>query len=334
MIWYVDASLSIPSWWMPASCANAFAPTIGLLRCDGVAGQLGRRAPRRRGSCAGSMPVSASKASARTRSAITNSSSDCVARPLADAVDGALDLRRAGSDAGERVRDGEAEIVVAVDRELDVARAPGSARAGRRTAAAYSTGEVIADRVGQVDDRRAGLDRRAAGLGEERAVGAGRVLGRELDLVGAARRRRRRTRRSARAPRGGVSPSLRSMCSALVAMKTWMRRRGAPASACGGGVDVPFGRAGKRGDGRARRPRRDSGDALRNRRATRRRSRPRSCRRRAVRACARDLGLLVRAQRDARRLLAVPQSRVEDLDPAHSIAPRSGVAACGTHFFR
>ena len=33
MIWYVDASLSMPSWWMPASCANAFAPTIALLGC-------------------------------------------------------------------------------------------------------------------------------------------------------------------------------------------------------------------------------------------------------------------------------------------------------------
>ena len=33
MIWYVRASFSIPSWWMPASCANAFAPTIALFGC-------------------------------------------------------------------------------------------------------------------------------------------------------------------------------------------------------------------------------------------------------------------------------------------------------------
>src|SRR5581483_1373056 len=32
MIWYVRASFSIPSWWMPASCANAFAPTTALFR--------------------------------------------------------------------------------------------------------------------------------------------------------------------------------------------------------------------------------------------------------------------------------------------------------------
>ncbi len=30
MIWYVRSSFSIPSWWMPASCANAFAPTTAL----------------------------------------------------------------------------------------------------------------------------------------------------------------------------------------------------------------------------------------------------------------------------------------------------------------
>ena len=33
MIWYVRASFSIPSWWMPASCANAFAPTTALFGC-------------------------------------------------------------------------------------------------------------------------------------------------------------------------------------------------------------------------------------------------------------------------------------------------------------
>src|SRR5712691_1456413 len=33
MNWYVATSLSRPSWWMPASWANAFAPTITLFRC-------------------------------------------------------------------------------------------------------------------------------------------------------------------------------------------------------------------------------------------------------------------------------------------------------------
>ena len=40
-----------------------------------------------------------------------------VARALADAVDRALDLPHAGADRGQRVGDGEAEIVVAVRAE-------------------------------------------------------------------------------------------------------------------------------------------------------------------------------------------------------------------------
>ena len=54
---------------------------------------------------------------------------------------------------------------------------------------------------------------------------------------------------------------------------------------------------------------------------------------------SRDLGLLGRSQRDARRLLAVPQSRVENRNPAHSMLLRrrpiagallpSDVGVCG-----
>ena len=33
MISYVSFSLSTPSWWMPASWANAFSPTMALLGC-------------------------------------------------------------------------------------------------------------------------------------------------------------------------------------------------------------------------------------------------------------------------------------------------------------
>ena len=42
-----------------------------------------------------------------------------VAGPLADAVDRALDLPRAGEQPGVGVGDGHAQVVVAVDRELD-----------------------------------------------------------------------------------------------------------------------------------------------------------------------------------------------------------------------
>ena len=33
MISYVIAAFSTPSWWIPASCANALSPTIALLGC-------------------------------------------------------------------------------------------------------------------------------------------------------------------------------------------------------------------------------------------------------------------------------------------------------------
>ena len=45
-----------------------------------------------------------------------------VARALAEAVDRALDLARAGLQAGEGVGDGQPEVVVAVDGEHDVAQ--------------------------------------------------------------------------------------------------------------------------------------------------------------------------------------------------------------------
>src|SRR3954468_15015594 len=54
-----------------------------------------------------------------------------VASPLADAVDAALDLARAGLDRRQRVGNGHPEVVVAVDRDgrlvrvLDLAPDPG-----------------------------------------------------------------------------------------------------------------------------------------------------------------------------------------------------------------
>ena len=46
MIWYVALSFSIPSWWMPASWANALAPTTALFALHRVAGEP-RDEPRR-----------------------------------------------------------------------------------------------------------------------------------------------------------------------------------------------------------------------------------------------------------------------------------------------
>ena len=64
-----------------------------------------------------------------------------VARALADPVDRALDLARARLDAGERVRDREPEVVVAVDRQDDVGQ-PGTRSYRRVRKAMYSSGIV------------------------------------------------------------------------------------------------------------------------------------------------------------------------------------------------
>ena len=105
-----------------------------------------------------------------------------VARALAEAVDRALDLRRAGGEAGERVGDGEAEVVVAVHRQLDAIEL-GAERAHLVEEPRELVGKGVADGVRKVDDVGAGRDRGAAGLGEELRLRARRVLGRELDLV-------------------------------------------------------------------------------------------------------------------------------------------------------
>ena len=62
-----------------------------------------------------------------------------IAGALADAVDGALDLARSVLDAGERVGDGQAEIVVAVNAEDGLVDIP-DARLERPNQRPYSSG--------------------------------------------------------------------------------------------------------------------------------------------------------------------------------------------------
>src|SRR5579875_1824859 len=80
-----------------------------------------------------------------------------VAGPLADAVDGAFDLARAFQDGGETVGHGHAEIVVTVNADdglVDVADVFFQMGDGGRVL----TGNGVADRVGDVDGRGAGVD--------------------------------------------------------------------------------------------------------------------------------------------------------------------------------
>ncbi len=106
-----------------------------------------------------------------------------VAGALAEAVDGDLHLARAGLHGGQGVGRGQAQVVVAVDGDGGVAadqvvdpadEAPELGRDG------------VAHRVRDVDRGGAGAHDRLVDLEQELRVGAGGVLGGELDLGVAA----------------------------------------------------------------------------------------------------------------------------------------------------
>ena len=106
-----------------------------------------------------------------------------VARPLADAVDRDLHLPRAVLDPGQRVRDRQAQIVVAVRRDDDVV---GRSLAHDAHQFTELGGGGVAHGVGNVDRRRPALDRDAEALEQEVQLGPGGVLRGELHVVGVA----------------------------------------------------------------------------------------------------------------------------------------------------
>ncbi len=96
-----------------------------------------------------------------------------IAGALADAVDRALDLPGAGLDAGQRIGDREAEVVVAMDREHGLVGARHAVAHVAEHGRIFSRRRVT-HRVGQVDRGRAGADRgfdAAAQIVERRAGG-------------------------------------------------------------------------------------------------------------------------------------------------------------------
>ena len=243
-----------------------------------------------------------------------------VARALADAVDRALDLARAGLQPGERVRDGQAEVVVAVDGEHDVAQARHELVEPRQERGVLVR-HGVADRVRDVDRGRALLDRRRQHLGGELDVGAGGVHRAELDVLD--------ERAGVRDRRAGLAQHVLARGLQLVANVDVARgdervhaRALGIAHRLGGALDVRGVRARQAGDHRAVHLPRDRPYRLE---VTRRRDRESSLDHvhAEPRELLRDLQLLGRVQRDARRLLAVSQRRVEDDDPVgvHGTAP-------------
>ena len=234
-----------------------------------------------------------------------------VARALADPVDRALDLARAGHQSGERIGHGEPKIVVAVHGEHDIAQAR-----HELVEPAQEGGELVGHRVahgvGDVDRGGALRDRDRAYVGGVLDVGAGGVHGRELDvidvLLGVGDRR------------PGLTLDVLARGLQLVAdvdvgggderVDAWTR---GVADRVVGGVDVGHVGPGQPGDHRALdRP----GDRLHGLEVARRGDRKAGLDH--IDAQARellgDLQLLLGVERDARRLLAVAQRRVEDDD--------------------
>src|SRR6266702_1295538 len=135
---------------MPDSWAKAFLPTTALLYWTVL--PVSRETLRERG----------------------------VARALADAVDADLDLAHAGAHRGQRVRRGQAQVVVAVRGEDVVAGdlfadAPDHVREAPR--------HGVADRVRDVQRGGAGVHRHLDDLEQELHRRPGGVLRAELDVV-------------------------------------------------------------------------------------------------------------------------------------------------------
>ena len=239
-----------------------------------------------------------------------------VAGALADPVDRALDLARARQHARERVRDRQAQIVVAVHRQRHVAQLRHQLVQPRQVRLELVRHRV-ADGVGDVDRRGALVDRDLHDLSGELHVRARRVHRRELDVV--------QVLLGVRDRRARLALDVLARGLQLVDDVDVRRRdERVDARALGvahrlpRGVDVSDVRARQARDDRRRRLGDLARDALHRLEVARRGDREAGLDH--VDAQARqllgDLQLLGRVQRDARRLLAVAQRRVEDLDAA------------------
>ena len=208
---------------MPLSCAKAFRPTIALLYCTGneVTAETSLEA---RVSIVGVDAGLVGQHVAARLDRHHDLFERGVARALADAVDGALDLPRAAANARQRIRHRQAEIVVAMDGEdrlVGVRHALADAAEQR----VILVRRGVAHRVGDVDRRRAGPDRGLDAAAEEVELGARGVLRRPFDVLDVVARAGDRMRSPCRAPPLAPCCSLYFMCIGEVEMKVWMRGR-------------------------------------------------------------------------------------------------------------
>ena len=241
-----------------------------------------------------------------------------VARPLPDPVDGALHLAGALHHGGQRVGDSHAEVIVTVHGDhglFDV----GHVLPDAPDESAELLRRGVAHGVGDVDGRRARLDRGLQHLVEVLDVRARCVHGRELDVLHVATG----ARHHFNGPLAGLFPR-----EAELVLEMDVRRRdervdadlGRALQGFPGAVNVLRARAGQAADCRAFHFLRDAPHGLK-------------VARRAVRESGLDdvyaeprqlFGhhqLLVRVHGRAGRLLAVPERRVEDADQTTHLIP-------------
>ena len=117
-----------------------------------------------------------------------------IAGAFADAVDRAFDLPRPAAHRRQRIGDRHAEVVVAMGRQYRPVRRDFTRQ--ERKQVENLLGRGVADRVGHVERRRPGIVRRAQRRQQIIALGADRVFGRKFDVVG----------KFARQPDGDVDP--------------------------------------------------------------------------------------------------------------------------------
>src|SRR5262245_8682451 len=104
-----------------------------------------------------------------------------IARTFAEAVDRAFDLSSAGANTSERIGHGEPEIVMTVRRYNDALVAGGESADALDQRGVFF-GCRVPNRVGDVERRRAGFERRCKHLVEKVGIGARGVFWREFDV--------------------------------------------------------------------------------------------------------------------------------------------------------
>ena len=169
-----------------------------------------------------------------------------VPRALAHAAYGALDLPGARPHPGERIGDGEPEVVVAVDRE-DRVRERGDALAQANQQAEELLRRRVAHRIGNVDDVRARGDGGFHRAAEEVGIGPGGVLGGKLDVGGERAGEGDHPADLRKAVLAGHAQLLRQVQVARCEERVDARAFGA-LQRFGGAADVLFQRAGETGD--------------------------------------------------------------------------------------